>query len=324
MIYSAIMLRDDSKREITFLPQAHELKRLALEQSALIGKVENAEQNQTAFQAQAALAEVRKNVEKARVAAKEPVLAFGKLIDATAKAFVEDITQEEWRIGRLIGDFQQLEQAKARAAEQAKKLEEERIERERQQELRRIAEAQAEEQRKLEAERRRVAEEAASAKRKLDADKAEAERKSREAKNAKEREVAEARRKELEAREAKEKEEAERLRIEIERKNALAAATSHEAFDAANEKFGNMQAAVQSAPVAAPVRADGQKVRSDWDLVISDIWLLAKAHPTCVKIEPRTAEIKTLLNAGVKVSGVIATAITKSQVQGATQKIVEI
>ena len=37
-------------------------------------------------------------------------------------------------------------------------------------------------------------------------------------------------------------------------------------------------------------------------------WLKAAdvAHPVCVKIEPRLSEIKNLLDAGVKVSGVTA------------------
>lgn len=325
MIEQAIIIRNDTERSITFPPQAHELKRVALEQSALIGKVETPEENEIAFKAQSTLADIRKLVEKARVAAKEPVLEFGKRIDATVKKFVEEVTAEEWRVSQLIGDFQQLELAKQRAAEQAARLEAEQIERQKQAELRRIAEEQVAEQRRRDAELRRVTEEAAAAKCKLDAEAAAISKQAAEARNAKERAEAERQRKELEARAAKEREESQRLQIEIARKNALAAATSHEAFDAANAKFGDMQAAVVSAPAAAPVRAEGQTVKRDLEITVTDIWMLAKAHPTCVKITPLISEIKTLCQAGVKVAGVTAKEIVKSQAtRQVDQKYIEV
>lgn len=315
----ALVIRNDAERTIAFLPQATKMKEEALGMAALVGKVENAAENEKAFAAQSALAELRRQVEKARVAAKEPVLDFGRKIDAAAKAFVSDIGNEEMRIATLIGDFQQLEQAKARAAEKARQLEAERVERERQAELRRIAEEQARVERERQAELRRIAEAEQAAKRALDAERARADQLAREATNAKERAEAEKRRKEMEIRAAKEREESERARIELERAQALAASESHKAFDAANERFNNEQAAVVSAPVAAPVRAEGQTVKTDVEITVSDIWLLAKAHPTCVKIEPRIAEIKTLLAAGVKVAGIITKEVTKSSARTAYQ-----
>ena len=325
MSEKALILYDNTKRDISFLPAAHELKQLALEKSSIVGKVETADENQVAFEAQSELAEIRKQVEKARVIAKQPSLDEGRRIDAAAKAFLEEIGPEEMRVAKLIGDFQQLELAKQRAAEKAKKLEEERIERERQAELRRIAEKQAAEQRAREQEARRIADEAAAIRRRQDAESAEAARLASEATNAKQRAEAERQRKELEARQAREREEAERARIELERANALAAAKSHEAFEAANQKANDAQAAIAQTPSAAPVRAAGQKVKTDVEITVTNIWLLAKAHPTCVKIEPVISEIKSLLAAGVNVAGVTSKEVVKSQTVGrAMQQAIDV
>lgn len=57
---------------------------------------------------------------------------------------------------------------------------------------------------------------------------------------------------------------------------------------------------------------------------MTDVWLLAKSHPGCVKIEPRISEIKSLLNNGVKVAGVNAVRIQKSGVRLKAVKMVEI
>lgn len=102
-----------------FTPQASRLKEEALTVSAAIGKVTDQAENANAVEAQKALAEVIKLVEQARKAAKDPVLAFGKKIDEQAKGFVEELAAEQWRVSRLVGDFQQLEAKKAQAARQA-------------------------------------------------------------------------------------------------------------------------------------------------------------------------------------------------------------
>lgn len=64
--------------------------------------------------------------------------------------------------------------------------------------------------------------------------------------------------------------------------------------------------------------------RHDWEVTVTDVWLLAKSHPGCVKIEPRISEIKSLLNNGVKVAGVNAVRIQKSGVRLKAVKTVEI
>jgi hypothetical protein len=279
MSETALLIRNDSRREIAFTDQAQAIKTAALEKSALIAKVETPEQQETAVEAQRDLATLAKNVEAARKAAKEPILAFGKLIDDQAKSFVKDIADEQMRIAALVGSYQQLQAAKAAAEERARRLEAERIERERQAELRRIQE------------------EADTAARVIREQEQAALRAAQEASNAKER--------------AK----AEELAREIARQRELAAAANHAALDAANEKFSNESKAHSEAnPIAAPVRAEGQRVVTEWEVEVTDIWTLARVHPTCVNLEPRMSEIKALLNMGVEVKGVRASKKIKSNV----------
>lgn len=116
----ALMVRDDARGLVSFGTEAHALRDEALEKSALIGKVTNPDEQARAVEAQVALHTVSLGVEKARKECKEPVLLFGKRIDDTAKKFIEEVKAEELRIARLIGDFQQLEQARVRAEEQAR------------------------------------------------------------------------------------------------------------------------------------------------------------------------------------------------------------
>lgn len=100
---------------------------------------------------------------------------------------------------------------------------------------------------------------------------------------------------------------AELSRLEKERAEAAAKAKSHDELDAINKAHDDKVAAQESAaPVASPVRTDGQFVRTDWEITVTDVWTLARAHPACVNITPRLSDIKSLLNAGVKVAGVKA------------------
>lgn len=102
------------------------------------------------------------------------------------------------------------------------------------------------------------------------------------------------------------------LELEREKAAAIQQATSHEELEAIQADFNDRAAAEK--PVA-PTRAEGQRVTEDWEITVSDIWLLAKSHPTCVKIQPMLSEIKMLLNAGVKVAGVKAEKKIKSGVR---------
>lgn len=271
----ALIVRDDARLACSFTEQALALKDAALEKSALIARVNDAATQANAVEAQQDIANLLNQAEKARKAAKEPVLEFGRRIDAAAKSFVSDLKGEEIRIATLVGDFQKLEEARVRAAE-----------------LARIAE-----QRKLEEERRaaeqKALREAEILREKLDAEAAELARKRRESESA---------------------EDAARVKaaeLELQRQRALAEAQSHEELDRIQEQHAQ---AIADLPVTAPIRVDGQRIRKEWLITVVDIWLLAKSHPTCVKIEPRLSEIKTLLDAGVKVAGVNAMRETRAGV----------
>jgi hypothetical protein len=271
----ALAVRNDQTLEFNYNEAATQLKTAALGLGALVGTVTNGEQQQKAVDAQREISRILGLIEKARVAAKGPVLDFGRQIDDKAKKFSEELKEEHLRIAKLVGDFQQLEQARVRAAEQLRLAEERRI---------------AEERRQAE---QRALDEAAAERRKLDQAAADIARKASEAKNAVDR--------------AK----AETERLELERQRALAEAKSHDDLDRINQEHNDR---VAELPVAAAVRSEGQRVVNVWEVIVTDIWLLAKAHPACVKIEPRLNEIKSLLDAGVKVAGVSAKKETKSQV----------
>lgn len=227
----ALIVRDDSALSISFTEAAEHLKFVALQDAALIGKVANAGEQESAVAAQVALKTLINTVEKARKEAKAPVLAYGQKIDDTAKAFVKDISDEMMRISLLVGDYQALEAAKAQAAQKA---------------------------------------------------------------------------------------ENERLAALEREKNAeLAKAETHDQLDSIQEKF-NERARSESVAVA-PNRVEGQRVTEDWDIAVSDIWALARAHPGMVKIEPRLSEIKAALKAGVKVAGITARPIVKATVRAQRQ-----
>jgi hypothetical protein len=234
---TALIVRDDTKLTCFFTEEAHAERQRALEAAALVGKVTDAHENDEAVKTQTGLATVARQVEQARKAAKEPVLNFGRQIDATAAEFVKEVKGEEMRVARLIGDFQTLQLAKQRAAEQA--------------------------------ERDRLS------------------------------------------------------ALERERLAALAQAQSHEELEKVQETF-NARAKEEAPPIAAPIRATGQTVREDWEFEVTDIWLLARAHANCVSIEPRRAEIKSLLSAGVQVAGVRAWRGVKSGVRTSTVKAIDV
>lgn len=100
----------------------------------------------------------------------------------------------------------------------------------------------------------------------------------------------------------------------------LAAASTLEQQDEIRERYAQLaQTAAASLATEAP-KAKGQVVREDWAVTVTDIHALYQFHTNCVKLEPRLKEIKTLLNAGVKVNGVTATKITNSFVRTEKEK----
>lgn len=223
-----IATRDDAGMTFSYTEAANQIRELALVKSALIGHVRNADEQKQAVEALQEIANALSVAEKAREAAKQPVIQFGRKIDATAKDFVADLIKERNRLNQEVGDFQMLEDARIRAAQRA---------------------------------------------------------------------------------------ENERLSaIERAKAKELSKAESHEELEAIQEKY-NQAALEASTMIAPPARAEGQRVVKDWTITVTDIWLLARAHPMCVNIEPRLSEIKSLLKAGVKVAGVTAVLVTKNEVR---------
>lgn len=101
---------------------------------------------------------------------------------------------------------------------------------------------------------------------------------------------------------------------EIERRKQaeLSKAESHEQLETIQARYSEEAAAV---PSRTPVKAASQIVKEEWEIEITDAWLLARAHPACVDIQPRIREIKALLDAGVKVAGICAKKVVKSTVR---------
>ena len=110
---------DWQDQTVTIDGKANELKAAALALAAEVWGVNNAATQDEAVKAQAEINGVLALVEKARKAAKEPALEFGRRIDDAAKAFVADLKPEQLRIAKLVGDFQAIEEARVRAAQQA-------------------------------------------------------------------------------------------------------------------------------------------------------------------------------------------------------------
>lgn len=269
-------------------PAGEQMLEVALSNAALIGKVTNADENNTAVQAQVGLKQVVSQFEKAGKAIRDPHTKFCKDVIAFVEAQTKDAVQELDRISNTIANFHQLEMAKQRAAENAARLERERIEQERL------------------AEERRVREEAMAAQRKLDEEAAAARRQAQEATNAKQRAEAEA------------------LQREIERQKALAEAKNLDAMDAIQEKF-NEKAAEVSAPVREVVRAEGQRIAMDWEITRINEHVLAKARPDLVRrYEFDQRAIKAELNRGIKLPGVEAKEVVNASVRTSAGRAVEV
>lgn len=94
--------------------------------------------------------------------------------------------------------------------------------------------------------------------------------------------------------------------IEREREQQLASANTHEEREAI-QAVAMMKVAEANIPVEPPVaRSKNQVIRYDWEITVTDIHLLFRSHPQCVKIEPRFSELRILLDSGVTPQGVKA------------------
>lgn len=102
--------------------------------------------------------------------------------------------------------------------------------------------------------------------------------------------------------------------LDKQRMAELATAPDLDAMDAINEKYDRVISALAPEPIA-PAKATGQIVKQEWQFEVTDVHALARAHPGCVKIEPRALEIRSALNAGVKLAGIRAWKTTKATVR---------
>lgn len=284
---TSLILRDDGALTHSMGPSFSEAREVALNTAAMIGVVKDADTNTKAFEAWRGIKALIAEVEKSRVAAKEPFLEAGRQIDALAKSAVVELKSEEVRVNTLIGNYQQEVQAAARRAEQARQEELRKIEAERlarEEEARREA-ARAEAARQ--AELRRIEEEQAKAN------------------SAKQR---------LEF-------EAAKARIEAQRKADEAAREA----EAQRQRELAAQAAMSLAPAKVAPKADGQRVIQVWDFEVTDVWMLARLHPGLVTITPNRAEILRTLAAGARdIKGIRCFEVTKSSGRVAGNKVMDV
>ena len=278
--------------EPTLNQSALELRELALQSAALIGKVENTSDNEAAVKAQKNLKEFSRLVEKERVRLNEPALEYSRALMRLKEKSVLEADQEYGRISNLVSEFQLRE--RRRVAEEQRKQQDEldRIEREKQAELKRITDEQA----RIEREAREAREAA--------------ERLASEAKNKKQREAADAA-----------QVEADRLKAEADTKAAAAQAQTAKVEERAAEA-----SYIESRPVAS-TRASGQRVTEDWEIVVTNPIEFARCNPDCVnweKLPVVMAQIKIQLNSGRTLKGISATKVVISSVRTAGRRAIEV
>ena len=296
---------------IAIAPEAIALKESALEGSALIGKVTNAEQNEAAAKAQAKLKSVFRLFENSRVKMKEPALEYGRAVDRAVAPHKEELDREDGRIAELVSEFKLDERRRIAEEERLQAAELARIEAEKQAELKRIADAEAA---KI-AEAKRIQDEidrvAAEAKRVAYAEAAAAT-------NKKAREAAAARQAEA----SKLAAQAEAARKESEARAEAARAEAAKSVAAVEESAGS--AAYLASRPSQTTRAKGQSEKVDWEVQILNPYDLAKFHPDCVTITPLMGKIKATLNEGREVRGTKAKKILVTNQRAEKSVLVEV
>jgi len=275
---------------IEMSPATIAAKENALASSALIGKVTNRAQNDSAVEAMRQLKGISNAVERRRKQITEPFVEFQRAIKRTSDEFREDLDREAGRLELLIKDFVLVERRRIEAEQEAQRRELERIERERQEELKRIADEQA----RVEREAHEAQEAAQHA--------------AQEAASAQQREAAQVA---LAA--------AEKQRLAAEATAQQAAQQSQTINDAADHK-----AYIESKPVEI-TRATGQITRKVWKISRIEDFPLLKARPDLVrKIEWDRMAITEALNAGQKLPGVTAEEDIKIGTRGRGGKLIDV
>ena len=91
---------------VTIIPAAQTAKADALAQAKTIKTVSTEQEQADSIAIASLMKGLLRDVEKARVSVKEPVLTAGKQIDAAAKAFCTDLDLEVKRVEKLASDYQ--------------------------------------------------------------------------------------------------------------------------------------------------------------------------------------------------------------------------
>ena len=278
-------------------------KEKALSTSALIGRVTGHDSKVLAVRAQQELKTLSAMVEKARKAAKEPLLVAGRQLDAICGAFVLDLDKEFGRIAASVQEFDMVERRRVAEEERLQQVELARIQREKDAEIERLRQ----EQLAKEAQARRIQAEADEKAAKLQQ---EADKLAAEATNAKQRRIAQ---------EASEAAERSRVAAEEEKRQAEAKAAQERAELAARTSAIEEKASDASYVASKPVeitKVAGQINRPTWEIQSINIWVLSKARPDLVtNIEFDKRAINAELAKGTKLPGVIAKEVYKADVR---------
>lgn len=110
---SVFTLAGLQQAHIALAPDAFERREDILATTREVKTVTDAMDAEMAADALRLVTGIVKEVEDARTTIKAPVLELGKKIDATAKDFAVELAAEKTRLGRILGDYQAAERAKA-------------------------------------------------------------------------------------------------------------------------------------------------------------------------------------------------------------------
>lgn len=111
--------------------------------------------------------------------------------------------------------------------------------------------------------------------------------------------------------------------LERDRETALANAKSEDERDAINEHYSD-KAALVFAPVRENVRAEGQRIATDWEITSINIHVLAKARPDLIRtIEFDKRMMKAELARGIKLPGVEAKEVVNAGISTRERKAIE-
>lgn len=262
-------------------------KESALAESALIGRVSNRAENDSANNARKLLREISGGLDRQRKKITEPFVEMQRLLIRIVEPHLDELKREDGRLELLVKEFTLAEQRRVREEQEVQEREIRRIESEKQAELLRIAREQAEAERK--------AHEAAIAAQKL----------IDEARNKKQRKAAEAAAAES-------------------RRLSLAAEESARQQTQIVTDQAELATQIESKPVEI-TRSAGQVVRRVWKISQINDFQLVRARPDLVrKIEWDKNAITEELNRGVKLPGVTAEEDIKIGTRGKTYKTIDV